>query len=247
MPEMISFGGGINSTAMTILLINEGWKGPIVFADTGAEKPETYCHLKHFEENFLQPRGMIVTTLAPPTRWHKAAPEFLEEYCLERRYIPIAYLRWCTSRWKVQPLTLWAEEYGYSPVLLGIDASEGHRAKERPNRAYPLIERCIDRRGCIKVLKSANIPVPIKSSCFFCPFQTYEQWRWLHNNHPDLYERAAIMERRANERRTKRYATLNPAGLYTLDELAKRFQAQIVLPGFDEEYLREFQSCVCGL
>ena len=33
--ELLSFGGGVNSTALAILLINEDWRGPIVFADTG--------------------------------------------------------------------------------------------------------------------------------------------------------------------------------------------------------------------
>lgn len=33
--ELISFGAGVNSVAMTILLVNEGWRGPIVFCDTG--------------------------------------------------------------------------------------------------------------------------------------------------------------------------------------------------------------------
>lgn len=42
MGEIVSFGAGVNSTALAILLVNEGWRGPIVFADPGAEWPETY-------------------------------------------------------------------------------------------------------------------------------------------------------------------------------------------------------------
>jgi hypothetical protein len=33
--EVLSFGGGVNSVALAILLVNEGWRGHIVFADTG--------------------------------------------------------------------------------------------------------------------------------------------------------------------------------------------------------------------
>ena len=48
MSEMISFGGGVNSVAMTIMLVEDGWRGPIVFSDTGGEWPETYCYLRTF-------------------------------------------------------------------------------------------------------------------------------------------------------------------------------------------------------
>lgn len=33
--ELLSFGGGGNSVAMSIVLVEQGWRGPIVFADTG--------------------------------------------------------------------------------------------------------------------------------------------------------------------------------------------------------------------
>jgi len=38
---MLSFGAGVNSTALAILLINEGWRGPIVFADPGCDRFDT--------------------------------------------------------------------------------------------------------------------------------------------------------------------------------------------------------------
>jgi len=67
MSEMISFGAGVNSVAMTVMLIEEGWRGPIVFADTGGEWPETYCYLEYFERQFLKPRGLSITRLSPKT------------------------------------------------------------------------------------------------------------------------------------------------------------------------------------
>ncbi len=32
--DPISYGAGVNSTALAILLVNEGWRGDIVFVDT---------------------------------------------------------------------------------------------------------------------------------------------------------------------------------------------------------------------
>ena len=40
--KIISFGGGINSIAMTIMLYKQNEIYPCVFADTMAEHPETY-------------------------------------------------------------------------------------------------------------------------------------------------------------------------------------------------------------
>ena len=56
MSEMISFGAGVNSAAMTIMLVEQGWRGPIVMADTLAEWPETYCWMRTFEDQWLKPR-----------------------------------------------------------------------------------------------------------------------------------------------------------------------------------------------
>ena len=65
MREMISFGGGVNSVAMTIMLVEQGWHGPIVFADTGCEWPETYCYMHYFEQEWLRPRGLEIVHLSP--------------------------------------------------------------------------------------------------------------------------------------------------------------------------------------
>ena len=46
-PVIISYGMGLDSTAMLIEMHNRGWAAPdaIVFSDTGGEKPETYAYL----------------------------------------------------------------------------------------------------------------------------------------------------------------------------------------------------------
>jgi len=246
--EMISFGGGINSTAMTILLVNEGWQGPIVFADTGGEWPETYCYMDYFEDSFLKSRDLEITRLVPPSCHHRDGQGFLEDYCREHRTIPFAATRWCTVRWKIHPINGYMRERGMGERLLAIDAGEARRAKARDGYTYPLVERGIDRRGCRGIILGSGLDLPHRSSCFFCPFQKPGQWRELHEIHPGLYERAANLERLATERRDDgRTAKLDPWARFTLDELRRKFEAQMELPGFEYEYLREFQGCVCGL
>jgi len=247
MSEMISFGGGVNSTAMTILLVNEGWRGPIVFADTGGEWPETYCYMDYFEKEFLEPEGLSITKLQPGSQWHRSRAQVaLEQYCLETGIIPLAFMRWCTEGWKIVPLLNWGRENGSDDMLIAFAVNEARRVKDRPYRHYPLVDRGIDRNGCKHIISKEGLELPRRSACFFCPFQKTSSWRDLWTLHPDLFERAAEMERNAS-RHCKKRVTLTPSGRFTLDEFRRRLEAQMELPGFEYEYLREFQGCMCGL
>ena len=56
-PHIVAFGGGVDSTAMVIGLIQE--KRPIdliLFADTGGERPATYAHIEAFSD-WLEQQG----------------------------------------------------------------------------------------------------------------------------------------------------------------------------------------------
>lgn len=243
--ELISFGGGVNSVAMTILLVNGGWHGPIVFADTGAEWPETYCYMDYFETEYLGQHGLEIVKLSAPSKYHRKDLRWgLEEYCLRKGMIPLAFMRWCSGKYKQEPIGKWAKMHNIELQLLGISEEEAHRAKE--GKGHPLIERGIDREKCRAIIAGAGLEVPPKSSCFFCPFQRKYRWLDLYKFHPDLFDRAAELERNSSRRRGKR-ATLEPIGRYTLDDLRQSFEAQMELPMFEYENIREFQGCVCTL
>ena len=50
---------------------------------------------------------------------------------------------------------------------------------------------------------AAGIPVPPKSSCFFCPFHDSRAWRELRDETPELFEKAVTLENTLNARRDK--------------------------------------------
>lgn len=246
---LLSYGAGVNSTALAILLINEGWKGPIVFADTSTEWPETYCFMDYFEEEWLEPRGFHITRLKglPWQQYRKGAS--LIEYCEYACVIPLAAVRWCTSRWKVEPIQRWAKENVIERQLLGIAADEAHRAQ---HRVRPLVERHIDRKGCIAMIQDEGLSVPRKSGCYICPFQRDAAWYELWKVHLDVFNRAMRLEE--NSPRTKQdrfrrgHATLDPSGRQTLRHRKERYEAQ--LPLFDDaemDGLLAYKPCVCGL
>lgn len=246
MTELISFGAGVNSTALAILLVNEGWHGPIVFADTGCEWPETYCFMDYFEQEWLQPRGLTITRLCGLPWQRKNKGSSLMEYCEQAHVIPLAARRWCTTEWKVEPINRWAKERGIESQLLGIAADESHRM---PNRKRPLVDRHVARKDCIAIIEAEGLSVPRKSGCYICPFQRDAQWRALWKEHPELFDHAMRLEE--GTRRTKRgrtRATLDPSGKVTLRRRKERYDAQLpLLDDTEMDGLLAYRPCVCGL
>lgn len=249
MTEMISFGAGVNSVAMTIMLIEQGWRGPIVFADTGGEHPETYCYLRYFED-WLKQRGLYIERLN--IREHGGlydekrigsaiGVESLEDYCHKRGIIPLVYARWCSVEFKRVPVENWRKRQGIDISLHGISADEDARRvhADDPTVRYPLVDEGITRQGCYRIIQQAGLDLPVKSSCFFCPGQTLGEFKRLYLDHPELYERAARMEDRASEKNGK-WATLKET--YSLRQLAeRRFEGMI------EMDLSNWLPCACRL
>ncbi|MGK5033149.1 hypothetical protein [Janthinobacterium sp. MDT1-19] len=61
--------------------------------------------------------------------------------------------------------------------------------------------------------------VPLKSSCFFCPASKHWELYWLAAYHPDLFERALVLEYNALTGRHSRFDKIEFGG--TWEELVK--------------------------
>lgn len=244
-----SFGGGVNSTAMLIGMVERGEKCDyILFADTGGEKPNTYRHVETFS-SWLTDHGMpgIITLKAPN--------ETLEESCLKLGVLPaVAYgFKTCSQRFKVEPQHKWLRnlplpigridsgngEVGTITRLIGFDAGEAYRAKDIDGNRYPLIEWNWDREECIAAIDRARLPQPGKSSCFFCPNMKKREIFELRQKYPDLAARAVAMERNAELTNIKGLGRSFAWGdLYAADD------AQTKL--FPESTVRQCDVCYDG-
>ena len=245
MAEMISFGGGVNSVAMTISLVQQGWRGPIVFADTGSEWPETYCYLRYFQE-FLAQYGLEIITVSPATHPElyddKRLGELantLEEYCLKKGIIPLLSVRWCTVEFKHTPLDNYMKQNGIDCTNIGFTVDEGHR-KRRDGVLYPLDDAMVTRQECFRIIARAGLEYPVASRCFFCPGQDLASLRRLNHDHPDLYERAIALEDNASASNQK-WATLDPHGISLRQHRERRWQGE---QQFD---FTEWLPCLCSL
>jgi hypothetical protein len=246
MNQVISYGAGVNSTAMAIMLINQGWKGQIVFSDTGCEWPETYCFMDYFEREWLKPRGFEIIRIKGKPYHRLAGGISLIEYCETHHKIPMAAVRWCTMDYKVRALGYWCELNGNPEQLIGIAADESHR---KPESNRPLVDASITREGCYKIIEAEGLSVPRKSGCYICPFQRPSGWKQLWQEHRELFERAARLEESTVRDIDGRYqVTLDPAGKITLRQRQHAFEHQI--PMFDQvdyDDLLRFKPCICEL
>jgi len=240
---MISLGVGVNSVAMAVMLIQQGWRGPVVFANTGGEHPETYCYLEYFGK-WLASHGLEITRLSPITHPHlykdKRCITTLEDYCLGYGIIPLLAVRWCSRVWKVEPINAWAKENGITMQFLGISASEPQRERVNSTIRYPLIEEGIHWPECVRIIQKAGLEVPIRSGCFFCPGANLASMRRLYYNHPHLYDRCIALEDNASEQRQK-WATLDPHQISYRQHAKRRWAGQMQMD------LSAWLPCACAL
>jgi len=204
--RVASYGGGTNSTAMLIELAERGENVDLIlFADTGGEKPHTYEYIKIFSK-WLTDHGMPEITIVK-------SKITLEEDCLKRGALPsVAYgFKTCSQRWKAQPQEKYVNNWqpakdfwksgGKIEKLIGFDADEPQRAKEFEDKKYiaryPLIEWDYGRDECINIILDADLPLPGKSACFFCPSSKKQEILQLARMYPDLALRALEMEKNA--------------------------------------------------
>jgi len=217
MRYVFSCGGGVQSTACLVLAA-EG-KIPyktFIFSNVGnkAESPATIRYIDEVLKPYAAKHGIDWIDVGWVDRsGHQR--DLYEELLTQERSINIpAYMpggmpgnRNCTVHYKIKPIAKWIKNNAPDCVLgKGISTDEPHRAT--PSResdgytsAYPLIELGISRADCLEIARKAGIPQPPKSSCWFCPFKTTDQWTTMRREQPELFERAAALERTLQDRR----------------------------------------------
>lgn len=227
--RFISYGGGVQSTAMLVLAA----QGRIdyqqaVMANVGddSEHPATLDYVRNTAIPWAADHGVQVHLLN--RRRRDGNTETLwQRLNRESRTIDIPIRmdngspgnRNCTKDFKIKVTGRWAKEHGATAddpatVAIGISLDEIQRANNRRSEpheqiAYPLIGigddtgLKLNRADCARIITDAGLPVPPKSSCFFCPFQRPSTWQDLRRDDPELFERAAHLEDTLNARRER--------------------------------------------
>lgn len=192
----LSYGGGVNSTALAIMLCNEQLPQyvpfEIIFADTKTEKDETYSYIDNIFIPFLEKHNKKLLIVS-------AKEGVLERW--ERLSVTGSrIIRACTVESKINPINRYISEHGGGDQLIGFDAGEPHRAICRAGKHYPLVEEGIDRESCERIIKVAGLPVPAKSGCWCCPFMRVNDIIELARKYPCRLDRIECLEEAATNR-----------------------------------------------
>jgi 3'-phosphoadenosine 5'-phosphosulfate sulfotransferase (PAPS reductase)/FAD synthetase len=265
---IVSFGGGVNSTAMLIGMVERGERpDAIVFADTGGEKPQTYDFVSKFRK-WLVSNGLSLTVVAYSSKSDSplgvdfacgSAHKSLEDECLTNGTLPSKAFGFggCSVKWKRQPMDKFADQF--APAIaawgrgelvtrcIGIHAGETRRGRipddEKYHYRFPLREWGWGQRECENAIKAAGLPVPPKSACFFCPAMRKPEVLALAKDQPDLFARAVAMEQNARE--CDGLEVVKGLGRHwSWEDLAKADEAQMRLPIFMDTQAPLCDTCV---
>lgn len=243
MMQIVSYGGGTDSTAMIIELLNRGEKiDYITFADTGGERYYTYGYILMFNKWLIDNHNIGITIVKKDSMYTS-----LEDNCIRKNMLPsLAYgFKSCSDKYKIQPQDKFFNNLPEAKIewksgrkiikCIGYDLGEERRAKisdsPKYNYRYPLIEWELEREDCIEIIEKAGLPRPGKSSCFFCPASRKAEILELRDNYPELLDRALAMEAGAE--------------LQTVKGLGRSFAWKDFLAGQVQDYGAPEQACGC--
>jgi hypothetical protein len=231
---VISYGGGVQSTALVVLAATHdpafeaAVGGPVdaaLFCNVGddSEHPAALEWVRDVVTPWAAERGFPVHELDRVRR--DGTTETLMGRMVREgsKSLPIPVRgsetgapgkRSCTADFKIAVIGKWLKANGASrdsraDVCIGISTDEIQRAGRQvvePHlvRLYPLIALGLDRSACQQINVDTFGRPAPKSSCFFCPFHRPAVWAEMRRDEPDLFARSAALEATLNERRIDR-------------------------------------------
>ena len=226
-----SYGGGVQSTAALILAKRREIDFKLfLFSNVGenSEHPATLKYVREIAMPYATQHGLDLRELGHKRRdgnEHSLYNNLMRD---EIRFIDIPMYqpkggygrRSCTSNFKIRRIAIALRRLGATKdnpavVGMGISLDEFERVKvnsSQPDQVleYPLIDLRLTRSDCVKIIEAEGLPIPPKSSCWFCPFHGMPAWQALHRDYPDLFQKAVELE----DRLSTRSAELGKGKLY---------------------------------
>ena len=223
MMNVVSYGAGVQSTALLVLAAQgEIDVKTFLFANVGedSENPATLDYFHNVAMPYAQQHDIDLIELQKIRRNGERDTLYQTITRPQSRSVPIPVRvsngapgnRSCTADFKIQVIAKWLKSHGATAknpanVHLGISLDEFQRMRtsqiKHQINVYPLIDRRLNRQDCMNIISRAGVPVPPKSSCWFCPFHNMSVWREMADHEPELFQRACTLESFINERRAK--------------------------------------------
>lgn len=218
-----SYGGGVQSTAALVLAAQKRIDFSIfLFANVGddSEHPATLRYVNDRARPRTDAHGIALHELRYTKRDGSQPTLYSEVVRRDNKSIDIPMRmsgsgapgnRTCTEDFKIVVIDRWMKKHGANretPGVIGLGISLDEYQRMRSDdpkhpfktKEYPLIDMRLTRQDCINIIERAGLPVPPKSSCWFCPYHRLATWQRMRHEEPDLFWRSVEMERIANEK-----------------------------------------------
>lgn len=200
--HILALSGGKDSAALAVYMRDKYPELDIeyVFTDSGCELPETYQYLDRIRAVL----NIDITVIKPERNFDY----WLKYY---NGVLPSPQNRWCTRQLKLRPYEAYiGDKLTYSYVAIRADEDrEGYRStKENITPRYPFVEDGIVYEDVIRILEDCGLGLPdyykwrTRSGCYFCFYQTEDEWRGLKKYHPAEFEKACQYEENHSDGRT---------------------------------------------
>lgn len=224
MKYILSYGGGVNSSALFFYLLEQNKPlDVVVFADTGEETKETYNAVDRIKF-ICEQKNILFQTV-------KSQHGNLYDYYYNKKAVMSVMRRDCTGKFKVAPIRKFIrEKYGKKETFtmyIAIAWDEMHRMRTSDVKyivnSYPFCDNRIGREDNKAILKKNNF-VAEKSGCKGCMYLKKKQWLNMLINNPVEFARHKALEENGS-----RYPeiTLNPN--FSLADIEKSNTGQTAL------------------
>lgn len=187
-----------------------------IFADTGAEHRKMYERLDYVEKMLKVFHDGNFTLLQIKANESINGQEVsnLTEYVQKSLFMPSPTARYCTRKFKIQPIDDYLSQFEKCELLIGLNADEGDNRTgnylkgKNISYRYPLIEDGYTRDDCYELLKEYGLQPDFpaymeRGGCKFCPFKSKKEYAAMVHFAPDEIEEVRSLEEAIQDKRSK--------------------------------------------
>ncbi len=208
-PITLSYGGGVQSVAICVLIAEGTLPVPDLAAivDTGRERKTTWeylhCHMQPYLDRKSVPLKIEIVphSFARVDLFDKSGLTIMPAYTAGGGRLA----SYCSGEWKRDAMERWLRSKGVKEcdTWIGFSIDEHQRVPKKDHRPwchlqFPLIEKFLNRAMCKTLIQAAGLPVPHKSRCLQCPHQNDEEWQEVKDD-PEEWAAALSLEKQINE------------------------------------------------
>lgn len=234
--QIISFSGGIDSTALALLVPD----ATLIFCDTHWEFPQLYSHIEKFEK--ITGRKVVRVTGGS-----------LPDYIKEEKFFPGFKARYCTRLFKIEPMNEYLIKLAPCELMIGLRADEPLRIGnltdiEGVSIKYPLRGLGFTRNDCVEICKRHSLipnypPYMKRGGCKGCYFKSKSEVKAMSVLAPQILDELQDMEESIQDDRSQFFYMFSNIKCSIRD-----FRKQLPLFDLTEVYENEIvDPDACGL